>query len=263
MEKTKTSWRSAAYPAIALGDALKRLEGLKSRLGINGTFNRETAANGIGYTSVSGASTRAVAALVHYGLLNRQRDNYSISDAGKSWLLPSHDSTRVTIERELAVKPKLFSQLYSEYGGQVIPKLLANRLVTQYSIQPNAAADVVRLFRESLRYAGMVDENDLILPPTELADSRQASAQEDQNSNADEPEATGEATVLKADSVTSQHLTDYLSFDLPSGLVISYPRDLATAFAFGEFGAKLRDLNDAVQSYRRTQGIADDGIDKD
>ena len=40
--------------------------------------------------------------------------------------------------------------------------------------------------------------------------------------------------------------TNYLSVDLPSGLVVCYSQDLASAFAFGEFAKELKALDDVV-----------------
>lgn len=176
--------RSAAYPAITLEEALKRLENLKTRLGLNGSFNRETVATGIGYRSVSGASARSVAALVHYGLLDRDKDNYTISEIGTNWLLPSDDHVRPRIEKEAAVKPKLFYQLFSEYNGQVLPKLLSNRLVTQYSIQSNVASEVVKLFRDTLRFAGLLDDNDVVISESQTPPKQSA---KDTDRKADPP----------------------------------------------------------------------------
>ena len=167
MVKAQKAPRSIAYPSLTVEDALSRLDRLKERIGVNGSFSRETVATGIGYSSVSGASARAVAALVYYGLLTREKDMYTVSDVGRMWLFPNDENERPALIREAALKPKLFLQLYDEFKGQVLPKLLSNRLVTQHKLKPKTATDIVQTFRATFKYALLLDDNDMIISGTD------------------------------------------------------------------------------------------------
>lgn len=74
-----TKQRSAAYPVINLESAINRLILLNQSLG-KGPYSRTDAAKGMGYSGLSGASSRTVAALVQYGLLDRSGNTYSLSE---------------------------------------------------------------------------------------------------------------------------------------------------------------------------------------
>lgn len=45
----------------------------------------------------------------------------------------------------------------------------------------------------------------------------------------------------------------YLTVKLPSGLIVQYEQQLASAFAFGQFGIVLKGLDDAVAKYLKGQ----------
>lgn len=156
--------RSASYPYLALADALERLASYKRAVGINGAFNREAVVKAIGYGSVSGASTRAVAALVHYGLLDRDKDMYSLSQLGRQYLVPIQDDDEESATREAALRPKLFRQIFTDYEGQALPRQLANILAIRHGIQSKAAPLVVKIIEESFRFAGLIAENGTLMP---------------------------------------------------------------------------------------------------
>jgi hypothetical protein len=88
MVNTPKKERSHAYPVMALADALTRISNINENLGLQGRYNRETIATGMGYSGLSGTSARAVAALAQYGLLDREKDQYSLSRLAKNTLHP-------------------------------------------------------------------------------------------------------------------------------------------------------------------------------
>jgi hypothetical protein len=237
--------RSRAYPVMTLEEALNRIASINESLGLNGQFNRESIAVGMGYSSLNGASARAVAALAHYGLLDREKDQYSLSQTAKKYLLPINDSDKEDAMRDAALSPSLFMEIYDAFKGQVIPRQFTNRLIQEFGIQQKAAADVERIFRNTMETAGFLKSNGIL--------------------NAESPEASTSAPAAKVTAETPEHKqvqasksnelatpAGYLSVRLPSGLMVSYPQTLASAFAFGQFGQKLKDLDDAVAEYSKS-----------
>ena len=154
--------RSTSYPSMNVEEAFARLVQLKDSMGLNGNYKRETVAKGIGYNTITGTSARSVAALVHYGLLVRDKDTYSISPNGRRFLIPTDDNDQPAAIREAALSPKLFEQLFSEYEGQVLPKLIGNILATKYWVQEKVASTVVKLFESSMAHAGLLGANGLL-----------------------------------------------------------------------------------------------------
>lgn len=162
MEDQKKVLRSTPYPVMTLEDAAGRLKQLHDSMGLGGEYKRETVASGIGYSTITGTSARAVAALVQYGLLTRDKDNYSISELGQRYLVPNTDNDVPSAMREAALSPRLFKQVFKEFEGQVLPKLIANILVTKYGVQSKVAPSVVKLFLSTVTYAGLIAENGIL-----------------------------------------------------------------------------------------------------
>ena len=77
-KKTKRD-RSTAYPAIHLGEAIEYSKKLIAAYP-KSQFDRASAATSMGYATLSGASAPKVAALAHYGLLDRKGNAYKNSD---------------------------------------------------------------------------------------------------------------------------------------------------------------------------------------
>ena len=232
--------RSRAYPFLGFGDALKKTANINSNLGLNGQFNRESIAVGMGYSGLNGASARAVAALVHYGLLDRVKDQYSLSKTAKQYLLPTSDEDQVNALRQAALSPTLFTEIYEGFKGQIIPKQFKNRLIQEFGIQQKVAGDVEQIFKESMQTAGLLQPNGILT--SELL------AKQIQNMHTGAVGSSGEDSKFSphpADDINP----DFLSFNLPSGLRIGYSQELASAFAFGQFGVQLKALDEAVSVY--------------
>lgn len=161
-ETIKSVNRSTSYPSLTLDDALLRLNRLKDSMGLNGNMNRETVASGIGYSTLTGTSARAVAAMASYGLLSRNKDKYVISELGKRYLLPETDGDITNVRRQAALSPRLFAQLYQDFKGQILPKLIGNILAQRYEVQSKASEEVIRIFKATMHQAGLMSETGLL-----------------------------------------------------------------------------------------------------
>lgn len=181
--------RSTSYPSISLPEGLKKLSILKDSLGVNGEYNREAMAKGMVYASLSGSSARAVAALVQYGLLDRHKDQYSISDLGKKYLMPIEENQAQEAAREAALKPALLKRVYDEYEGQALPGQLKNILTITYGIQGPAADVALRVIKQSFEYANLVTESGVLArDPDEASDDRE---EETGNDSTDQSSSRG------------------------------------------------------------------------
>lgn len=251
--------RSRAYPVMALGDALNKLRNINANLGINGRYNRESIAVGMGYSSLSGASTRAVAAMVQYGLLSREKDLYHLSELAKRYLLPVADNDQELSSRSAALKPSLFNDIYTAFKGQVIPRQFQNRLVHEFGIQQNAAADVERIFRETLVTAGILHDNGIIEDTPVVAQSTPSTGN-DADTEVGLIETPGDTKHTERQEHKNDNISPtLLSVKLPSGLIVSYPQELASAFAFGLFGSELKALDEAISRHTLATITASEG----
>ena len=163
MGDKKVISRSTSYPSIALDEALKKLQTLKDSHGINGEYGREATAKGMGYASLSGSSARAVAALTQYGLLNRNKDLYSISDLAKQYLMPIEEGQAQGAVTQAALQPSLLRKVYNEYKGQALPGQLKNILTITYGVQGPAAETALRIIKQSFRVGGLLTEEGSVI----------------------------------------------------------------------------------------------------
>jgi hypothetical protein len=146
--------RSTSYPILNLKTAIDRLITLHQSLG-KGPYSREDATKGMGYSGLSGASSRAVAALVQYGLLDRVGNTYSISLLSNDILHPESEIQKNRALKVAATKPKIFSTILKEYQGQSLPTMLENILIRK-NISSNCAKDVVANIKETFMFAGIL-----------------------------------------------------------------------------------------------------------
>ncbi len=75
---------------------------------------------------------------------------------------PTEDADAADAKREAALSPTLFAEVYDTFKGQIIPKHFSNRLVQEFGIQPKAAPEVERIFRETMKTAGILQDNNIL-----------------------------------------------------------------------------------------------------
>lgn len=248
--------RSKAYPAIALGEALKKTEKINENLGLNGEFNRETIAAGMGYLSLSGTASRTIAALVHYGLLSRKKDQYALSDLAKQYLTPVEDHSVDNAIKEAALSPNLFAEIYEKFAGQILPRQFMNRLINEFGIQQKAASDVERIFKSTMETASILGSNGI------LATQEATKTTEEKQFASTTTESTGNNySDPSNDSTPPPQTQQYQEIFLRSGVKVSFPIELSLYLAMGEFAEALKALDHSTSSVTDddTEQPADDG----
>jgi hypothetical protein len=152
--------RSKAYPAHPLQDAIGFLRRIDTNLGKN-TFPREMLAKALGHGGKSGPAARKVASMCHFGLLDRNKGQYTPSQLGLRLL---QEESPVDL-RAAFLTPPLYQEIYDKYRAtdNRVPALLAEILVAEHGISEAAKADADAAFRSSGLYAGVLDEGGRIL----------------------------------------------------------------------------------------------------
>jgi hypothetical protein len=236
-KKTKRD-RSTAYPAIPLGEAIEYSKKLIAAYP-KSQFDRASAAASMGYATLSGASAPKVAALAHYGLLDRKGNAYKNSDLAERILHYSTEEEKAEAILEAVKHPKLFESLIGEYSGRALPPTLNNILVRQYKIGLKVADTVVQIFKDSLEFAGLYS-NGIV--------SENASQDIGDLKNGRGNSTNTEMGSREGDTKTPsrQTRTEMVDVELPSGIVLSYPSDIAYLFAIGKFGTEIAALDKAV-----------------
>lgn len=150
--------RSPSFPFINLREALARakvLYGAEHR----SEAPLDSAASHWGYSPNSSATNRTVAALVAFGLLEMKDRKAQLTDQAVHILaderVPSPDRERLL--QEAALLPNLHHKLWDRYQGDFpSDATLRHHLITAEGFSENSAAAFIRLFRESLEFAGLV-----------------------------------------------------------------------------------------------------------
>jgi len=236
-KKTKRD-RSTAYPAIPLGEAIEYSKKLIAAYP-KSQFDRSAAAVSMGYATLSGASAPKIAALAHYGLLDRKGNAYKNSDLAERILHYSTEEEKAEAILEAVKHPKLFESLIGEYSGRAIPPTLNNILVRQYKIGLKVADTVVQTFKESLEFAGLYS-NGIV---SENASQGSGDLKNGEGEDRNKAIGSREGNTKTSSRETRIGMVDV---ELPSGIVLSYPADIAYLFAIGKFGAEIAALDKAV-----------------
>ncbi len=247
----KSRPRSKAYPAMDLNDALKKTNKISENFGLNGAYNRETMATGMGYTSLSGTASRAIAALVHYGLLSRSKDQYELSVLAKKYLTPVEDDDIKEATREAAIRPSLFHEIYSKFSGQIIPKQFVNRLINEFGIQQNAASDVERIFRSTMETANILNENGIL----EIVIPSAASVKDDVRTEVEKSQLNSDPHTAKQTPKSE----NYQEIILNSGVKVLFPVEMSFRLAMGDFADALKKLDAVIEPKAKASNDKSDG----
>jgi hypothetical protein len=158
--------RSRAYPGVTLRVACGLL---RERLGNLGSewVERGALAVLLGYqTGEGGIAARKIAALVHFGLLERSEKGYRLSDAGKKIQEVAESSPEfLDTVRSALKKPALFAGILARFrsGGRIPRQELRRVLTEELGITEQAREDAAEVFVESARFAGVLGPDGTLL----------------------------------------------------------------------------------------------------
>jgi hypothetical protein len=148
--------RSPNYPAFPLEEAINKAHILWDKDGKVGA-HRTVVYKHLGYISESGASLRTVSALKIYGLISDKKEHINLTEKALNVILyPVNDAIHKEALIELALKPKIFRDLYEQYGGSFpSDTALKAELIQKYNFNPHSVNDFINTFRDTMEYAGV------------------------------------------------------------------------------------------------------------
>lgn len=163
--------RSPNYPQVPLAEACERARKVYKSEHTH-TAAREVVAKSLGYSSMNGAALAAVSTLRQYGLLESADEGLRVSDDAVSiFELADGDTERSAALRRLAFNPPLFSELNEKFGGKLPSDVhLRHHLIKEKRFLPNAADQVIRVYRANLELVGSKEpgyNGEALLNPTE------------------------------------------------------------------------------------------------
>lgn len=147
--------RSPNYPSISLPAAFDRLDKLWAEVGSH-LAPRDVVLTSMGYSSANGASLSVLSAVQKYGLLDREGDEFKISQRGVQYLHPESAEERRQTIQDAAQEPKLFAELDERFsGGPASDDLIRNHLIRK-GFSVSAASTALLSYRETLAFVESV-----------------------------------------------------------------------------------------------------------
>lgn len=213
---------SPAAPSYTLGDCLTDSKKLYEAYG-RGKFSVAEFASTLSISANSGPTSARIFTLKEYGFLLKEGLSFKLSE--ELILLKGLDKDSPEFKRSAfaAVKhAKLFSELIQEFSSRLPPTAtLIARLEGQKKFNADRAKQIANLFETSLRFAGVVDGSNNIVPPREDA------------SNGTVPEETipqSQGANPSLQEETKPNIPNALKTEIPlkdnRRAVVFYPEDL-------------------------------------
>lgn len=159
-----TTPRSPRYPSISLRDAATKIKAFYDAHK-TAAVPVDVALKRMGYKSRSGPATAALGALRRFGLAEVPSGRVVLTPRGiKIAGLPDTDERRKVAVREALAAPKLYAELLELYkDGALDEDALKHELILDGKYNHNAIPSIVKDFIDSVKYAGLADENGVLL----------------------------------------------------------------------------------------------------
>lgn len=216
--------KSPPTPSRSLPDSVADVAKLYDAYS-HGAFAKAEVASTLEVSAGSGPFAARLFTLRAFGLIKQDGDKYSVTPA--FMLLNTTDKTDAKFKQAAldAIRGSAtFRELLDEFGNRLPPvDKVAGRLETQKKFNPAPAKTAANVLEKSLKYAGILDGSNNIVPVRSTA--------------ANGGDAGGSSTTENGqeDADHEQLPTDVLSMEIPVGddrkVVIRYPRDLTNAEA--------------------------------
>lgn len=226
--------KSPPVPSRNLEDALADVKKLYQQYS-HAPFSRGEIASALNVSATSGPFGGRLFSLKEYGLIDQNGSDYKVSDR----FMMLHGSTPASSEFKTAALAAIrdsetFRELLDEFRSKLPPvDAVARRLETQKRFNSERAKTAASVLEESMRYAGLIDGNNNVLPIR--ADGAPPGDQEQPGAGDDDGGPPPPEPPRKDD----------LRVEVPVGedrkVVVYYPRDLT-----GEEATKVGKVLSAI-----------------
>jgi hypothetical protein len=227
-EKNKKG-RGKGFPGASLPECIDFAVKLEEDLGRGMPHDREAILRVMGYSPTSGAGNVKVGAMSHFGFLEASKGQYTLTENVAKIVRPCSDEEKKKEIKEAFFRPTLYNELIEAFSvSKQVPKELANILHRKFGISSGSCENAAKYFLESAWYAGVIDENNKIIPETSRPVFNEKQS-ESKNKNAEAEDYNPENREIEniADQDKSKVLhkiplsNGYAVFQMPSVLTVS------------------------------------------
>jgi hypothetical protein len=141
--------RSPNYPSMSLIEAVQQIQKLFGKIGQH-PAPRDSIATSMGYSGLHGASATAISALAKYGLIERQGEDYKLSERAMKIIAPHNASEKGQALQDAAKEPALFAELIEHFGGDVPTDEVLRPYLIRKGFAQAAVAGVIAAYRDTM-----------------------------------------------------------------------------------------------------------------
>lgn len=217
----KSKPKSPPVPSRPLEDCFNDARRLYAEYS-HGSFSRAELAHALGVSSTSGPFAQRLFSIREFGMVEPDGSNFKVSNGFMAMNSNARESAEFKGAAVRAVRrATTFNELLDAFPSKLPTRdALSARLETQKKFNAEAAKRAARVLDESLRFAGVLDNANNILPVRDTGAPGGASEDPGPDEEHDESEVE--------DTTTSR--TPSLRVEIPVGterkVVVHYPRDL-------------------------------------
>lgn len=144
--------RSPSYPSMSLADAVEAVRKVEAQYR-TAPIDRTDGAKIIGYSSLSGPANKALAALAHYGLVERAgKGEMRVTDRARAILYPSSQQEKLDNLRWAAVEPNLFRELQDRFPDMTPPEDGVVTYLNRQGFNKSAIRPAAKAYLETFRF---------------------------------------------------------------------------------------------------------------
>lgn len=144
--------RSPSYPNMPLGDAIAAVAKIEKPYRLS-PVDREVAAKLIGYSGLSGPSSKALAALASYGLVERAgKGEMRVTGRASAILHPDNPQERRDSLVSAAFEPNLFRELRDRWPNIIPPEEGITTYLHRKGFNQTAIRPAMKAYRDTLVY---------------------------------------------------------------------------------------------------------------
>jgi hypothetical protein len=241
MSTTDQKKRSSSYPSITINNAITLTKKINETLG-KGNFKQDDIITALGFSPTSGTARRKASALIQYSLIEKAGNStYKISSLSDRIIHNISEEDKTSAIIECAQSPKLFSLLSERFKGEKLPSLLENILIREFNIKQNAASLAKKIFIETMTQANLIDDNGKI---------QNISIQESSSKKQEIIENTPHSAP-KIINQEYQSQENTYPVNLPSGIIILFPKIFEYNVALGQFSDGITALEEKAQIIKK------------
>ena len=143
--------RSPAYPGVALAQAIVLAGKIHSENRTN-PIDREAAAKDMGFAGMTGSSSKALADLAHYGLIEKAgKGSIRVSQRAVDILYPASPAQKSAALSDAAFAPALFGVLRSQFQDGIPSENNLRSYLMRTGFATSAIPYVLQSYRETCR----------------------------------------------------------------------------------------------------------------